>query len=81
MRKKKIVPKRHRFKLNDRVIFLHAGSFRAGTVIELTNEVDGHATYTVRCLGIGRIYPCLGIDGSKDYYVMSKETKEMYGQI
>lgn len=77
-KKKKIIPKRHRFKVNDKVIFLHAGSYRAGVVIDLTKESTGHATYTVRCLGIGRIYPCLGIDGSKDYYIMTKETKDMY---
>lgn len=78
-KKKKIIPKRHRYKVGDKVIFIHAGSYRGGKVMELTKESDGHATYIVKCLGIGRIYPCLGLDGSKDYYVMTKETKEMYG--
>ena len=77
-KKKKIIPKRHRFKLNDKVIFFHAGSYRTGKVQELTRETDGHATYIVKCLARGRIYPCLGIDSSKDYYIMSKETKNMY---
>ena len=60
------------------VIFFHAGSYRTGKVQELTRETDGHATYIVKCLARGRIYPCLGIDNSKDYYIMSKETKNMY---
>jgi len=70
--KKKIFPKRHKRKIKDRVWFYHAGSYRKGTVTELTFENNGHATYTV--LGDDRkIYPCLGIDKSKeDCYIMTK---------
>lgn len=77
-KKKKTIPKRHRFKVGDKVVFYFAGSFRTGAVDELTNESDGHATYIVKCLARGRIYPCLGIDESKDYHIMSKETRETF---
>ena len=73
MARKKKFPKRHKFKLGDKVVFRHAGSTRVGTVTELTRESDSHATYTVTVSSNGRIYPCLGLDGSKDLgYVITK---------
>lgn len=66
MPKKKQVPKKHKFKIGDRVVFKFAGSWHIGQVIELTTENDGHATYTATTSGNGRIYPCLGLNGSKD---------------
>ncbi len=69
---KKNFPKRHKRKIKDRVWFYHAGSYRKGTVTELTFENNGHATYTV--MGDdNKIYPMLGVDGSKpDMYVITK---------
>ena len=76
-RKKPKFPKTHKFKIGDRVIFKHAGSYRVGTVTELTREITRHATYTVSTSGNNRIYPCLGLDGSKDAgYIISDETKQ-----
>lgn len=67
-------PKRHKFKIGDVVRFRHAGSTRTGQVTELTKENDQHATYTVTTSGNGRIYPCLGLDGSKPLgYIISKK--------
>ena len=66
MPKKKHIPTTHKFKVDDRVVFKFAGSWHVGHVIELTTENDGHATYTATTSGNGRIYPCLGIDGSKE---------------
>ena len=66
-KKKKKIPKTHRFKIDDVVIFTFAGSKRIGTVIELTREDNRHATYTVRTTGArDRIYPCLGYINSKE---------------
>ena len=66
MPKKKQVPKQHKYKVGDRVVFKFAGSWHVGQVIELTTESDGHATYTATTSANGRIYPCLGINESKD---------------
>lgn len=79
MKKKKSIPKTHRYKINDRVVFKFAGSTRVGVVIELTKELTGHATYTVVTSGIRtRIYPCLGLDTSKDIgNILTKETKQI----
>lgn len=66
MARKKQVPKKHKFKIGDRVIFKFAGSWHVGQIIELTTENDGHATYTATTSANGRIYPCLGINGSKE---------------
>lgn len=63
VRKKKAIPKRHKFKINDRVRIRFAGRERPGTVTELTKEDSGHATYTVEAHGV--IYPCLGLIDSK----------------
>ena len=72
---KKRIPKRHKYKVGDRVKFRHAGSTRTGRVTELTKGTDGHATYTVVTSGNNRIYPCLGLDKSKECgYVMTKPT-------
>lgn len=69
---KKTFPKRHKRKIKDRVYFYHAGSYRKGTVTELTFESNGHATYTVTG-DDQRIYPCLGADESKpDMYIITK---------
>ena len=64
-RKKKYIPKRHRFSVNDQVKFHFAGAYKTGTVTELTKELNGHATYTVETHGV--IYPCLGFKDSKDH--------------
>ncbi len=64
VRKKKYIPKRHRFDIGDRVKFHFAGAYKTGTIIELTKEDNGHATYTVKAQGV--IYPCLGFEKSKD---------------
>ena len=65
MRKKKKYPKRHRYGIGDVVKFKFAGSWHTGTIIELTKENDGHATYVASTSANGRIYPCLGLDESK----------------
>ena len=65
MRKKKKYPKRHRYHIGDVVKFKFAGSWHIGTIIELTKENDGHATYVASTSANGRIYPCLGLDESK----------------
>lgn len=66
MAKKKIIPTEHKFKVGDVVYFKFAGSWHKGKIIELTNDNDGHATYTATTSGNGRIYPCLGINKSKE---------------
>jgi len=80
MRKnKKIYPKRHRYRVGDPVVFRFAGTTRTGTVSELTREdvginADVHATYVAKALGIE--YPCLGIDGSKEFgNILTEDTK------
>lgn len=65
MSRKKAVPTKHKSMVGDIVKFKHAGSWRTGKVIELTTQSDGHATYTVSTSANGRIYPCLGLNGSK----------------
>ena len=65
MPKRKTIPKRHRAKIGDVVKFKFAGSHHVGEVTELTNDKDGHATYTVVTSADNRIYPCLGINESK----------------
>ena len=81
MKKKKKIPKRHRYKVDDRVVFKFAGSTRVGVVIELTKESTGHATYTVITTGVrNRIYPCLGLDTSKDAHlgnILTEPTKQL----
>ena len=78
-RKKKRLPKTHRYKIGQLVVFRFAGSTRTGNVIELTKEDDKHATYTVKSSEV--IYPCLGLNGSKDIgNILSKETKAL-GEI
>ena len=73
-KKKNSKPKRHKFKVGDKVAFRHAGSTRIGNVLELTRETDNHATYTVTTSGNGMIYPCLGLDGSKPLgYIITKK--------
>lgn len=62
---KKNKPKTHRVKIGTRVRFKHAGRFRTGQVTELTFDPDGHATYTVVTSADNKIYPRLGVDGSK----------------
>ena len=75
-RKKSKLPKTHRYKIGDIVRFRHAGSTRYGKVTELTKESD-HATYTVTTSGNDRVYPCLGLDGSKELgYVITDQHNE-----
>ena len=78
----KKVPKRHRYKIDERVVFKFAGSTRVGTVVELTKEPTGHATYTVVTSGIrSRVYPCLGLDASKDIEnILTKQTQLLRGR-
>ena len=72
-------PKRHKFSIGDKVIFVFAGSKRIGWVIERTWEevgVDpkGHATYVVA--SGDKIYPCVGVDGSKEFgNIITEDTK------
>ena len=66
MRKKKQIPTKHHFKVGDVVTFKFAGSWHRGTIIELTIESNGHATYTATTSANGRIYPCLGYNESKE---------------
>jgi len=63
---KKIIPTEHKFNIGDIVHFKFAGSWHKGKIIELTNDNDGHATYTATTSANGRIYPCLGINKSKE---------------
>ena len=78
-KKRKTYPKRHRYKVGDKVIFRFAGKTRTGQVVELTKEdvglkVNVHATYVAECGGIQ--YPCLGIDDSKEFgSILTKDTK------
>lgn len=81
-KKRKIYPKRHRYKVGDKVVFKFAGKTRTGNVVELTKEdvglkVNVHATYVAECYGIQ--YPCLGIDDSKEFgNILTKDTKLGY---
>jgi hypothetical protein len=78
--KRKNYPTRHVYKINDVVVFVFAGSKRVGRVIERTFEEVGansksHATYVIRSQN--REYPCVGIDGSKEFgNIISTDTKE-----
>ena len=78
--KRKSYPKRHTYKINDVVVFVFAGSKRIGRVIEKTWEEVGvnpkaHATYVIS--SANRIYPCVGLDGSKEFgNIISFDTKE-----
>lgn len=78
--KRKKYPKRHLYKINDIVVFVFAGSKRVGHIVEQTwDEVGmnpkGHATYVIKAQG--RFYPCVGIDGSKDFgNIISSDTKQ-----
>ncbi len=78
--KRKRYPKRHSYKINDVVVFTHAGSKRIGRVMERTWEEvgvnpKGHATYVIS--SGDRIYPCIGLDGSKEFgNIISSDTKE-----
>ena len=77
--KRKTYPTRHIYKINDVVVFVFAGSKRVGRVIERTFEEVGansksHATYVIRSQN--REYPCVGIDGSKEFgNIISADTK------
>jgi len=79
MRKRKTYPKRHRYKVGDKVVFRFAGKTRKGSVVELTREdvglkVNAHATYVAEVYGIQ--YPCLGIDDSKVFgNILTEDTK------
>ena len=79
MKKRKIYPKRHRYKVGDQVVFRFAGKTRKGCVVELTREDVGlkenvHATYVAESSGLE--YPCLGIDDSKEFgNILTKDTK------
>ena len=81
-KKRKAYPKRHRYKLGDRVVFRFAGKTRMGKVVELTHEdvgtqINAHATYVAEAHGIQ--YPCLGIDDSKEFgNILSDDTKSGY---
>jgi hypothetical protein len=78
--KRKNYPKRHTYKINEVVVFVFAGSKRIGRVIERTWEEvgvtsKGHATYVI--VANGRQYPCVGVDGSKEFgNIISNDTKE-----
>ena len=78
--KRKNYPKRHTYKINDVVVFVFAGSKKIGRVTELTWEEvgvnpKGHATYVIK--SGSKIYPCVGIDGSKEFgNIISFDTKE-----
>ena len=77
---RKKYPKRHLYKINDRVVFVFAGSKKIGKIIEKTWEDVGmklnvHATYVIQ--SAGTIYPCVGVDGSKEFgNIISFDTKE-----
>jgi plastocyanin len=73
VKKKKYIPTKHVFKVGDVVTFKFAGSWHKGKVIELTQENNGHATYTATTSANGRIYPCLGLNGSNDTGWIHKE--------
>ena len=76
--KKKTFRVTHKYKLNTVVVFIFAGSRRIGEIIELTREENKHATYTVTSRGT--IYPCLGLDYSKDHgSILTKETESSKG--
>ena len=68
------------FLVNDIVVFVFAGSKRIGKIIELTWEEvglnqKGHATFVIK--SGSKIYPCVGVDGSKEFgNIISFDTKE-----
>ena len=65
--------KTHKYKLDTVVVFVFAGSKRVGKIIELTKE-EKQATYTVLSRGI--IYPCIGLDYSKEVgSILTRETQ------
>ena len=80
LRGRKKYPKRHKYAIGDTVVFVFAGSKRIGRVIEKTWEevgVDskGHATYVIS--SSGKVYPCVGLDGSKEFgSIISFDTNE-----
>ncbi len=68
--KRKSYPKTHKFAIGDEVVFVFAGSKRIGNIIEKTWEEvgvnpKGHATFVIS--SGGKIYPCVGVDGSKEF--------------
>lgn len=68
--KRKSYPKTHKFAIGDKVVFVFAGSKRIGKVIEKTWEEvgvnpKGHATFVIS--SGDKIYPCVGVDGSKEF--------------
>ena len=77
--KRKNYPKRHLYKINDIVVFVFAGSKRVGHIVEQTwDEVGmnpkGHATYVIHSGKI--VYPCVGVDGSKQFgNILTEDTK------
>ena len=78
--KRKSYPKTHKFAIGDKVGFVFAGSKRIGYIIEKTWEEvgvnpKGHATYVIQ--SESKIYPCVGVDGSKEFgNIISFDTKE-----
>lgn len=78
--RRKSYPKRHTYKINDVVVFVFAGSTRIGSILERTWEEvgvnpKGHATYVIK--SGDKIYPCVGVDGSKEFgNILSVDTKE-----
>ena len=77
--KRKSYPKRHKYAIGDNVVFVFAGSKKIGRVIEKTWEEVGvnpkaHATYVIS--SANRIYPCVGLDGSKEFgNIISTDTR------
>ena len=77
--KRKKYPKRHLFDINARVVFKFAGKTRFGYIIEKTYEEvgtnpKGHATYVIKSGKV--LYPCIGIDGSKEFgNILTEDTK------
>jgi hypothetical protein len=78
--RRKKYPRRHKYAIGATVVFIFAGSKRIGRIIEKTWEevgVDskGHATYVIS--SGGKIYPCVGLDGSKEFgSIISFDTHE-----
>lgn len=81
--KRKKYPKKHSFDFGAKVIFRFAGKTRIGRVLEKTYEEvgqnpKGHATYVIQSGKI--VYPCIGVDGSKEFgNILTDDTKA--GQI
>ena len=78
--KRKSYPKRHKHSVGDTVVFVFAGSKRIGRVIERTfeevgSDPNGHATYVISACN--KIYPCVGLDGSKEFgNIISHDTRQ-----